>query len=276
MWALYCCFLPFPRPGSTLRSCIGCFSEHSVSMRGDLLCATCLLSAWCPWSDLLNLTSTTPFVCPHMHCFQNNPPSNPGWFYPLRKTLIPPLSASFTFNKRVFSITAFIRGHKRDTNPTPCLRLSPSLSSHYCIDAVTSLGDDVTGSVELEHPCQRQGDNRAVLIASAEHPKLPFRFPWVPTGSHGWRKRRYRYKAPAGGDFLSPSWRREAVSRGSARPGGEQRRWWWCPRSWTIKQTSTRNRANSRYWHCRGRAAFFQCFHCHSADAVLMKQPLFT
>lgn len=103
-------------------------------MRGDLLCATCLLSAWCPWSDLLNLTSTTPFVCPHMHCFQNNPPSNPGWFYPSRKTLIPPLSASFTFNKRVFSITAFIRGHKRDTNPTPCLRLSLSLFPllHWC------------------------------------------------------------------------------------------------------------------------------------------------
>lgn len=32
----------------------------------------------------------------------------------------------------------------------------PSLSSHYCIDAVTSLGGDVTGSVELEHPCLRQ------------------------------------------------------------------------------------------------------------------------
>lgn len=124
MWALYCCFLPFPRPGSTLRSCIGCFSEHSVSMRGDLLCATCLLSAWCPWSDLLNLTSTTPFVCPHMHCFQNNPPSNPGWFYPLRKTLIPPLSASFTFNKRVFSITAFISGI---LIPLPA-SASPSLS----------------------------------------------------------------------------------------------------------------------------------------------------
>lgn len=120
--------MPFPRPGSTLRSCIGCFSEHSVSMRGDLLCATCLLSAWCPRSDLLNLTSTTPFVCPHMHCFQNNPPSNPGWFYPSRKTQISQLSASFTFNKRVFSITASIRGHKRDTNPTPCLRLSLPLS----------------------------------------------------------------------------------------------------------------------------------------------------
>ncbi len=41
----------------------------------------------------------------------------------------------------------------------------PSLSSHHCIDAVASLRDDVTGSLEFEHPSQRQGDNRAILTA---------------------------------------------------------------------------------------------------------------
>ena len=60
----------------------------------------------------------------------------------------------------------------KDTNipstlPSSSSSSSPSLphslpppSSHYCIDAVTSLGGDVTGSVELEHPYQRQGDER--------------------------------------------------------------------------------------------------------------------
>ncbi|KAK2835975.1 hypothetical protein Q5P01_016459 [Channa striata] len=38
-----------------------------------------------------------------------------------------------------------------------------SLKEHHCIDAAASLGGDVTGSVELQHPRRRRGDGRAIL-----------------------------------------------------------------------------------------------------------------
>lgn len=96
----------------------------------------------------------------------------------------------------MYNITAALyEVFQRGTNLSPCLPLLlPPLSSHYCIDAVTSLGGDVTGSVELEHPCQRQGDNRAILTASKREKsgrpskQLNGHLPsWVPAGKAGQR-----------------------------------------------------------------------------------------
>lgn len=168
------------------------------------------------------------------------------------------------FNSRVFSTAAFLRGHKRDTNPTPCLRLSSSSSSssrslfpllHWCC-YLPRWWCHRLSRARASLPKTGRPQSRFDRLGRSSKAAFPLFFSWVLVGSRGWRKRRDRYQAPAGSDLLSPWWKREAASRGSARPGGEQRRRRRCPRSWIIEQTSSTNRAASRYWHCGGRIAF--------------------
>ena len=162
-----------------------CVLQWTVSTVQRRCCVPgCLLSAWRPWPDLLNplfhtiISFSSGVLRSKTQSWRSTSSPQMGknaavLFFCF---VFFPVFSVFNFEWNTSS-SLYMRCFKDTNNPStlppfiiPPSSLLPPPSSHYCIDAVTSLGGDVTGSVELEHPYQRQWDEReserTILTAS--------------------------------------------------------------------------------------------------------------